>query len=224
MSTEEGTTPLGGIAVPRVTAVGLAVALLGLPLLSGATRLLDVDPHPLVPVAIQWCLLGVVVGIAIGTEDRSLRSIGVRPPSRADAVPLVVAAVAGLLALAATGPLIDALGLSEGSGTESAVPEAGIGVAVLSALTTGIVEEALYRGYAIERLSEYTGNARLAAGVSWLVFTVAHAASWGLGDLVQVSLAALVFTLVYLYRRSLVPVVGAHVAIWLFGILGAVYG
>ncbi|ELZ22870.1 hypothetical protein C477_03609 [Haloterrigena salina JCM 13891] len=206
------------------TFAGLAIALFGLPSLSGATRALRIDLHPLVTIAAQWALLGLVVGIAIGIEGRSLRSLGVRRPSRRDAVPLLVAAVFGFLALAATGPLIDALGLPERRVTGLDIDRVGVEVAVASAITIGVVEEALYRGYAIERLAEYTGSARLAGGLSVAAFTLSHAVGWRLGDLLQVSLAALVFTLVYLYRRSLVPVVGAHIAIWLFGVLGAVYG
>ncbi|WP_339105234.1 CPBP family intramembrane glutamic endopeptidase [Haloterrigena salinisoli] len=208
----------------RTTTAGLAIALFGLPLLSGATRALRIDLHPLVTIAAQWALLGLVVGLAIGVEGRSLRSLGVRRPSRRDAVPLLVAAVFGFLALAATGPLIDALGLPERRVTGLDVDRVGVGVAVASAITIGVVEEALYRGYAIERLTEYTGSARLAGGLSVAAFTLSHAVGWRLGDLLQVSLAALVFTLAYLYRRSLIPVVGAHIAIWLFGVLGAVYG
>ncbi|ADB59076.1 Abortive infection protein [Haloterrigena turkmenica DSM 5511] len=208
----------------RTTTAGLAIALFGLPLLSGATRALRIDLHPLVTIAAQWALLGLVVGITIEIEGRSLRSLGVRQPSRRDAVPLLVAAVLGFFALAATGPLIDALGLPERRVTGLDVDRVGVGVAVAFAVTVGVVEEVLYRGYAIERLAERTGSARLAGVISWAAFTLSHAVGWRLGDLLQVSLAALVFTLAYLYRRSLVPVVGAHIAIWLFGVLGAVYG
>ncbi|QRV16873.1 CPBP family intramembrane metalloprotease [Haloterrigena salifodinae] len=208
----------------RTTTVGLAIALFGLPLLSGAIRALRMTLHPLVPIALQWSLLGLVVGLSIGVEGRSLRSFGVRAPSRRDAIPLFAAAVLGFLALAATGPLIDALGLPERRVTGLDIDRVGVGVAVASAVTIGVVEETLYRGYAVERLAEHTGSVRLAGGISWAVFSLSHAVGWRLGDLLQVSLAALVFTLAYLYRRSLVPVVGAHVAIWLFGVLGAVYG
>lgn len=219
---EETASSMRGLSL--TTAAGLALALFGLPVLSGVTRMLAIDLHPLLPIAAQCALLGLVVGLVIGVEGRSLRSLGVRIPTRRDALPLFLAAVLGLLALAATGPLIDALGLSQREVAGLGVAETGVGVAVATAITAGVVEEALYRGYAIERLAEHTGSARLAGAISWAAFTLSHAAGWRLGDLLQVSLAALVFTLAYLYRRSLVPVVGAHVAIWLFGVLGAVYG
>lgn len=206
------------------TRVGLFVALLGLPLLSLTTRVLPVDVPQLASVVSQWVLLACVLIVTVRWEGRSLRSIGIRRPERIDVAYLLVATVLGFLALAATGPVVDAFGLQQADQSGLGVAETGVGLALLSAVTVGIVEELCYRGYAIERLEEYTGRAVLAGGISWAVFTLAHAASWHLGDLLQVALAALVFTLVYLRRRSLVPVVGAHVLIWLVGILGVIYG
>lgn len=56
------------------------------------------------------------------------------------------------------------------------------------------------------------------------MFTLAHGAYWPLGNLLQVSLAAAVLTGVYLRRRPLVPVVGAHALVWAFAVLGQFYG
>ncbi|WP_217628992.1 CPBP family intramembrane glutamic endopeptidase [Halopelagius longus] len=211
-------------AFERPTVVGLVVALLGIPALSFAARTLSVGLHPVAEIALLWSLLGVVLGVVFVWEDRPLRSLGVRRPDRIDAAYLLAATVLGFLALAATGPLVEMLGLAQSGQTGMGVEEYGVGIAVAAAVTTGVVEEVLYRGYAIERLAERSESALVAGGLSWAAFTVAHAVSWQLGDLLQVALAALVFTLVYVRRRSLFAVVGAHVLIWLLGVLGAVYG
>lgn len=92
------------------------------------------------------------------------------------------------------------------------------------AVTTGIVEEVLYRGYAIERLIEYTESSIIAGGVSWGTFTLAHAVVWPVGNLVQVATVSAIFTLVYTRRRSLFPVIGAHVLVWCLAVLGQIYG
>lgn len=207
----------------NATLLGLPIALLALPLLSVISSFLGVR-SPAVSIGLQWCLLAVILYITCRWEDRPLHSIGIRRPKPIDTGYLLAATLLGFFALATTGPLVDALGLTQAEQTGLGVAEAGVGLALLSAVTTGVVEELLYRGYAIERLDEYTDSAVLAGAISWSVFTLAHAASWRPGDLLQVSLAALVFTLIYLQRRSLVPVIGAHILIWILGILGTLYG
>lgn len=224
MHAADRTDPAATDGVPPATLVGLVVALLALPLLAATTRWLSVSLSPIASLTLRWLVLLAILGVVLWWEDRPLRSVGVRRPELADVGYLLVAALLGFLALAATGPLVDALGLSQADQGGLGVAETGVGIAVATAITVGIVEEVCYRGYAIERLLEYPGGPVVAGGLSWLVFTLAHAPSWHAGDLLQISLAALVFTLVYLRRRSLVPVVGAHVLIWLVGVLGAIYG
>ncbi|WP_338041830.1 CPBP family glutamic-type intramembrane protease [Natrialba taiwanensis] len=60
-------------------------------------------------------------------------------------------------------------------------------------------------------------------GITWIAFTVAHALNWPLGSLLQTALVAAVLTVVYLRRRTLVPVAGAHVLVWVFAALGQFY-
>lgn len=42
--------------------------------------------------------------------------------------------------------------------------------------------------------------------------------------MLQTALVAAILTGVYLRRRTLVPVVGAHVLVWVFAVLGRVFG
>jgi membrane protease YdiL (CAAX protease family) len=101
---------------------------------------------------------------------------------------------------------------------------AGLGVALAGAVTTGVVEELLFRGYPIECLLDYTDSALVAGGTTWVVFTVAHAAVWPVGNLLQIAAVAAVLTVVYLRRRTLVPVAGAHALVWILAVLGQFYG
>jgi membrane protease YdiL (CAAX protease family) len=211
-------------SLDRPTILGLLAALLGLPALSLVFQASSADPGPTVGTVLQWLPAVFVLGVTLRWEDRSLRSLGLRRPEPVDLAYLLAATVLGFLALAATGPLVESLGLAQSDRTGLGVREAGVGVALMRAVTVGVVEELLYRGYAIERLAEYTDSVLLAGALSWGVFTVAHAATWQAGDLLQIALAALVFTGVYVRRRSLFPVVGAHVLIWLLGVLGTIYG
>lgn len=210
--------------LPALTIGNIVLALLGLPLFVLLLEATRTDVHPIVAIGIHWALALLVLGIAVVGENVSLPTLGFRRPARIDLGYIVVVSVAILLVYTGTGPLVEALGLpvSEGAGVMGA--SVGIGVALARAVTTGVVEEILYRGYPIERLLAHTDNPIVAGGITWGVFTVAHAVSWPLGNLLQTALVGAILTAVYLRRRTLVPVVGAHVLVWVFAALGQFYG
>ena len=56
------------------------------------------------------------------------------------------------------------------------------------------------------------------------MFTAVHALNWLLGSLLQTALVSAILTVVYLRRRTLAPVIGAHVLVWAFAALGQFYG
>lgn len=210
--------------LPSLTIGNMAIALLGLPvfvILLGAT---DTDVHPAITIGVYWALALIVIGIAVNGEKLSLTDLGFRRPALIDLGYILVTAVAILLVYAGTPPLIEALGLPMREDASVMGAGAGIGVALVRSVTTGIVEEILYRGYPIERLLAYTDSPLFAGGVTWIVFTVTHIVSWPLGNLLQTALAAAILTVVYLRRRTLVPVIGAHVLVWVFATLGQFYG
>lgn len=205
-----------------VTLVGLGVALFALPLVGPTANLLGADLPTESEVVVPWIFALVVVGIVVAFENRPLSSVGVRAPDRWDLAYAVGAFLAALLALAATSPLVSALGLTTTEGSTLA-DGTSVGLALLGAVSAGVVEELLYRGYPIERLLEATDSTLLAGTVPWLAFTVAHVPGYPLGHVLQVSAGALVFTVVYLRRRTLFAVVAAHVAVNVAGVLSAVY-
>jgi len=207
-----------------LTVGNLALALLGLPVVVGLLGVTNTDLDTISTMGIHWALALLVLGIALRGEGLSLSQLGFRRPSLVDIGYVIVTAVAILLVYSVTPPLIESLGLpvSDTGGLVGA--STGIGVAIAYAITIGIVEEILYRGYPIERLLEYTDSSLVAGGTTWIVFTAAHVMNWPLGSLLQTSLVAAILTVVYLRRRTLVPVVGAHVLVWVFAALGQFYG
>jgi membrane protease YdiL (CAAX protease family) len=73
------------------------------------------------------------------------------------------------------------------------------------------MEELLYRGYAIERLSMLTGTRWLAAAISIAAFGLAHIPAWGTGFALAADLPfGIVMTLFYLWRRDLLANILAH--------------
>lgn len=210
--------------LPPLTVGNVALALLGLPLFVVLLGVADADVGTGVTIGIHVVLAAVVAGTAIAGEGLSAADLGLRRPTLVDLGYLLGTAVVILLVYTATPQLVEALGLpvSESGGLVGS--SEGIVVALAYAVTVGVVEELLYRSYPIERLLAYTDSAVVAGGVTWAVFTAAHAMNWPLGSLLQTALVAAVLTVVYVRRRSLVPVAGAHVLVWVFAALGQFYG
>jgi membrane protease YdiL (CAAX protease family) len=77
-------------------------------------------------------------------------------------------------------------------------------------LRGAIAEEILFRGYAIERLRELTGNLGVAGILSCIVFALEHVGVWGWGHLLIAGSAGAILTLLYIWRRNLWVNIIAH--------------
>src|SRR4029450_7672864 len=72
------------------------------------------------------------------------------------------------------------------------------------AVTSGFVEETLYRGYAIERLAALTGRRWFSGIACAVIFGLAHIPAWGVAFALTADLPFGVLTTVfYLWRRDL---------------------
>jgi uncharacterized protein len=143
-------------------------------------------------------------------EARPLSSIGFRRLSVWDAL---LGLVAGLFVLAGIAGiyygLFPALHLSEGQqvGELAATP---LWWRFISVVRAAIGEEVLFRGYAIERGCEVFGSLRIAITLSWLIFTVEHASTWGWSHLLIAGFGGLLLALLYVWRRNLWINIIAH--------------
>ena len=201
----------------------MAVALLALPLFS----LLDpavIEVAPVGELAIQWGIAGTVVGVTIGSKRQSFTDIGFRRLGWLDIGYTVAPVIAVLLVFVSADPIVARLGLSVAEAVGTMTTGVSITVALAGAVTTGIVEQILFRGYPIERLLEYTDSSLFAGGLTWAVFTLGHAVVWPIGDLLQIGAVAAIPTAVYVRRRTLIPVISAHVFVWMFAIMGQYFG
>lgn len=206
--------------LPPLTIGNLALALLGLPLFVILLEATDTDLGTATSIGVYWALALAVIAIAVRGEKLSLSDLGFRRPALVDLGYVLATSAAILLVYAGTQPLVESLGLPVRETTSVTGAGAGIGMTIAYSVTIGVVEEVLYRGYPLERLLAYTDSPLVAGGVTWIVFTAAHAVNWPLGSLLQTALVAAVLTVVYLRRRTLAPVVGAHVLVWVLVALG----
>jgi membrane protease YdiL (CAAX protease family) len=201
------------------------LALAGPPSLAYASRrAFGESPGLGIQVALQLVLCsiaGVVMVVVTRAERLSLRSIGFRRPDWASVgsalgVALIVIFVLPLL----TTPLMTALDLG---GPESGIRAIGrlpMWFRAFVAVTSGIVEEMLYRGYAVERLAAMTGRPWVGGLIAVAAFAAAHIPFWGVGPALGADLPfGAVMTGVYLWRRDLFANAGAHSLLLLVSML-----
>ncbi len=80
---------------------------------------------------------------------------------------------------------------------------------VVLVLVVAICEEVIFRGYLLTRIEEVTGNTCLAVFLSTLLFTLGHGYE-GIAGMLAVAYIGLVFSLLYLWRKSLTMVIVLH--------------
>jgi membrane protease YdiL (CAAX protease family) len=193
--------------------VGVGVALFGPPVVAIA---LSGAPIGAAPAALTGNALLVLMAMAVlalaRIEPGGLTSLRMRRPD-----PTTLALAAALLAanVLVVTPVVAhvaaALGgdFSDGVTSFRTLPLA-LRVAVV--LVTPMIEEWLYRAYAIARIASWTGSRAVAVCVSSFVFAAAHAPLWGTGVAIALLVPSLFFGAAYAWRRDLAAFAIAHVA------------
>jgi membrane protease YdiL (CAAX protease family) len=201
----------------RLWAVATLLVGLAVPNVFGALPEWLVGPAP--GPALQWLIFVLYFGVATAIVVFVLRAdgvtaadIGLRRPGWITAASGVVVWAVGLLVLPMiTAPLARLFGnegLQSGITALVAFPPA---LRVFVAVGAGAVEELLYRGFAIERLSRLTSRRWLAGAIAAILFGLAHVSSWGLGFALSADLPfGIYMTVFYLWRRDLVANMIAH--------------
>ena len=194
--------------------LGLAVALGGIPLVELVASIL-LDDTSLTALAIRdllvkWLLAGFVIGSVVFVEERSFSSIGVGKISWKDVVGAFLVFLVGAVSYPFTTPLIESLGLETTVGGLEMLATLPLGFVVALALTAAVTEELLYRSYPIERIGESTGSSAVGAGITFVFFVLFHIPFWGLGGTLQISVNAILLTLLYLWRRNVLTCILAH--------------
>jgi uncharacterized protein len=175
-------------------------------------------------LATQWTWMALVLLAVAVAPSLPLADLGVRPP-RAD--PLVFTLFGALVLSVAAGAFARRAAARRGVPVQAPgdlaalLPRTAVErrYAVVVAVTAGICEETLYRGFFI---AAGTGPAHLplvaAAAVSVAVFALAHIYQ-GLRQVLAIAALAVVFTVLYLRSGGLLVPVTVHVLIDLNGLL-----
>lgn len=198
-------------AITRWTWLGLALAILGIPAITTAHRLLAADPLASSGIVARevaiLALTAVVLWLVTAKERLPLSSIGWHTDRIGRSLGWGVLLAAVCLA-AAVGCILlyRSLGIAygEGPGISRAVP-----VTILTVMRAGIAEEVLYRGFAIERLQTLTGNKWIAAGIPLILFALFHYRQ-GLAGIGIAFLLGAILTAFYLWKRDLLANIFGH--------------
>ncbi|MDB5395369.1 MAG: abortive infection protein [Rhodospirillales bacterium] len=158
-----------------------------------------------------WALTLALLGIVVFWERRSLLSIGLGRPSWS-AIRAGARMTTALVVLAmAAGAIVQMIGLPIQDESQAAlVMGMPIWLQLIVALSAGFTEETLFRGYAIERMTELTRSRWLGAIIPIVVFGAVHAPFWGVGHALVAGMSGLWLTVIYLWRRNLWTNITAH--------------
>ena len=91
---------------------------------------------------------------------------------------------------------------------------------VLLALLIGIYEELFFRGFLMTRLRRATGSWTIAVLLSTALFAALHALDQELAALVPITILSIIFSLVTIWRHSILPAIVGH---WLFNLSQFLY-
>lgn len=98
-------------------------------------------------------------------------------------------------------------GFEKGIFKNAALPLWYLAIAVL---VGSISEEVLYRGYAIERIADLTGNYWIAGIISVLIFGLAHVPMWGWGPALTTIVSGVILTVFFIWHKDLTANIIAH--------------
>jgi membrane protease YdiL (CAAX protease family) len=197
------------------TIVTLSLAIVGPPLIAIISQRVLGESASVVQMApfdaLYWALFAVVLAVIIYVEKEDLSSIGLRRPSVSTIVWAIVL-VCGINFLLSPAAMwvVNKAGLSGYEFGLSNMARLPVWYKVFLAISAGVIEETLYRGYAIERLASLTGSYWVGGAIAAVAFSLSHLPAWGIGPSLVFLVATVVTTLFYIWKRDLLALILAH--------------
>lgn len=176
-----------------------------------------------VSMTLSLWIVGGVLLIVLWIEGDTLASIGLRlgaGPRGITGAALLLGVTAalvggGLLIVLAAHTILRALRQRESSTLRHLIPRTRrerMMIALLVAPSAGLIEEPLYRGFAITRLALVTGDSWSAALLAAVAFSLGHVYQGPIG-VVRSGVLGLLLSVPYIYTGSLLPSILAHAII-----------
>ena len=173
----------------------------------------------LIPMLLWRAALAVsVIGYIVRRRGGNLRSVGVS--SRNPALDLLIGVGAAIATGVATWTVVLSLAymfpafaeqLQENSGRiMERVPKASPATFAMMTLLIGLYEELIFRGFLMPRLRRAIGSWTAAVLLSTALFAALHMFDQVAAALVLVTILSVMFSVVTIWRRSIVPAIVAH--------------
>ncbi len=164
-----------------------------------------------IAIGVEWAVaLFLLLYWIPKVERRSLGSIGFRKFRLRFLWITIGAYVVYALVSMGLETLLKAAGLTTLRDLSPTLKDYGFPLLLGLFLTGTFVEEILYRGYLIERLTQITGRRWVGALVSWAAFGLVHLKFFGVGPTLEVSVIGAIFVALYLASKSIWPSIVAH--------------
>ena len=197
------------MSVPRVTWIGLGLALFGVPLLIYVFNRIGPDGPLTNAFVLQrevsiFVVTAFLLWLVVRGEKLGLHSIGLNFHDWGRSILWgLLGCVICVAALAILLFFFNRAGISYGSGPESArYTNVSLWVFTIVVIRAGIVEEICYRGYVIERLEKITGNWLIYFVFPLILFSLFHYRQ-GLGGIIISFVAGGILAFIYVKRRDL---------------------
>ena len=192
-------------------AVGLALSLFGFGLLRPLSQ--QFEETDIRRPVLKWLPAALVAGYVKLVEGRDAASVGLHWDGPRTFLRRVAVGLAVMLgANVVVQPLLDRIDDGgEFAADVSAFTELSYGERLFAALTAGVTEELLFRGYAFERLAEWSDSDGVAAAVSTAVFVLLHRGeTWSWQSVLRISQPAAITTALYARWRDLLALMTVH--------------
>jgi len=156
-----------------------------------------------------WTILAVVLVVMVRVEKQPLSSIGLRAPRLATgAWAIALLLFTRFIAAPAAWWVVATLRLPGPEDGLTALAVFPVWYRVFLGVSAGVVEEPLYRGYAIEHLASWTGSRWIGGALGLLLFGAAHLPRWG--PALGFTIAGAAGTVFYLWKGDLIALMIAH--------------
>jgi membrane protease YdiL (CAAX protease family) len=177
---------------------------------------------PLPGIMLQFVTASALGAIAFGINKRPVEFFQIRGIGWSDIGAALLAFVAVLALLALAKPVVNHFGDFGTASPADDYVDSPLWFGLLTAVTAGVFEEFIYRGFVIEELGELIRSRQVAAVVSVVFFAAAHYLSYGwTPELIYPGLAGAVITVLYFSRRNLLICMLLHATIDSLGVLVA---
>src|SRR5262249_29339348 len=160
---------------------------------------------------VWWGLFVAMCAYVLIVEHRPLSSIGFMPPGWLHIRLGVITGVlmgAGIVFIGRV--IFPMLHVKINTGKMNPILDKPFWDRFLVVTTAAVVEETFFRGYPIERIGEWSGSRILGGVITWIAFTYAHLGGWGWAHLIVAGFAALLLTILFLWRGNLWANMLAH--------------